>query len=45
MANNVPEPTPIPAELSGLEATLKQLFGYNQIQVIGQSRKDTEDGQ
>ena len=39
MANNVPEPTPIPAELNRLEETLKHLFGYNQFQVIGQSRK------
>ena len=38
MANNRPEPTPIPAELNKLESTLKQLFGYNQYQVIGQSR-------
>ncbi len=26
MANNVPEPTPIPAELNRLEGTLKQLL-------------------
>jgi opacity protein-like surface antigen len=38
MATNVPEPTPIPAELDRFESTLKQLFGYNQYQVIGQSR-------
>ena len=44
MANNVPEPTPIPAELSGSKATLKQLFGYNQFQVIGQSRKTLKTG-
>ena len=44
MANNVPEPTPIPAELSGLEETLKQLFGYNQFQVIGQARKTLKTG-
>ena len=49
MANNVPEPTPIPAELNQIEGTLKRLFGYNQFQVIGQSRKtlssDEEDWQ
>jgi len=45
MANNVPEPTPIPAELNGLEGTLKQLFGYNQFQVIGQSRKTLKTGE
>lgn len=44
MANNVPEPTPIPAELTGLEGTLKQLFGYNQFQVIGQARKTLKAG-
>ena len=44
MANNVPEPTPIPAELNRLEGTLKQLFGYNQFQVIGQSRKTLKGG-
>ena len=44
MANNVPEPTPIPAELNRLEGTLKQLFGYNQFQVIGQSRKTLNRG-
>ncbi len=44
MANNVPEPTPIPAELNRLEDTLKQLFGYNQFQVIGQSRKTLRSG-
>jgi hypothetical protein len=44
MANNAPEPTPIPAELNKLEGTLKQLFGYNQFQVIGQSRKTLKRG-
>ena len=44
MANNVPEPTPIPAELSRLEGTLKRLFGYNQFQVIGQSRQTLKSG-
>jgi opacity protein-like surface antigen len=45
MANNVPEPTPIPAELNRFEGTLKQLFGYNQYQVIGQSRKNLSRGE
>lgn len=44
MANNRPEPTPIPAELSKLEGTLRQFFGYNQYQVIGQSRKTLNGG-
>jgi hypothetical protein len=39
MGNNVPEPTPLPAELNRFEGTLKELFGYNQYQIIGQSRK------
>ncbi len=30
-------------KLSGLEGTLKQLFGYNQFEVIGQSRKTLQD--
>ena len=45
MANNVPEPTPIPAELKGVEETLKHLFGYNQFQVIGQSRQTLKTGE
>lgn len=43
MARNAPEPTPIPAELDRYEATLKQNFGYNQYQIIGQSRNAVED--
>jgi hypothetical protein len=39
MANNVEKPDPIPAELNQLEEKLKQLFGYNQFKVIGQSQK------
>ena len=45
MASNAPEPTPIPKELTELEGTLKQLFGYNQFQVIGQSRKAIRTGE
>ena len=44
IANNRPEPTPIPAELTKLEGTLKQFFGYNQYQVIGQSRQTLKTG-
>lgn len=43
MANNAPQPTPIPAELDRFESTLKQVFGYNQYQVIGQSRHTLSD--
>jgi opacity protein-like surface antigen len=45
MANNVPEPTPIPAELNRFEGTLKAIFGYNQFQVIGESRKTLNTGE
>lgn len=45
MANNVPEPTPIPAELNRFEGTLKNLFGYNQFQVIGQTRQTLTTGE
>ena len=44
VATNAPEPTPIPAELNRLEGTLKGLFGYNQYQVIGQSRSTITSG-
>jgi hypothetical protein len=44
VASNAPEPTPIPAELNRLEGTLKGLFGYNQFQVIGQSRSTIKEG-
>src|SRR6516162_8927869 len=37
IAENVPQPAPIPPELNKLEQTLKGLFGYNQFEVIGQS--------
>src|SRR5438105_794068 len=45
MANNRPEPTPIPTELAKLEGTLKQFFGYNQYEVIGQSRETLKTGE
>ena len=44
VATNAPQPTPIPAELNKLEGTLKGLFGYNQYQVIGQSRSTLTSG-
>jgi hypothetical protein len=44
IAENVPEPTPIPPELAQIEQTLKDLFGYNQFQVIGQSRNTLKTG-
>ena len=39
IANNVPKPEPASPELTYLEETLKDWFGYNQYKVIGQSRK------
>jgi hypothetical protein len=44
IAENVAKPTAIPPELSSIEQTLKELFGYNQLQVIGQSRKTLRSG-
>src|SRR3954465_701170 len=38
MAENSETPQPVPSELSKIEPTLRELFGYNQFQVIGQSR-------
>lgn len=44
IANNVDKPDPMPTEISRLEGTLKELFGYNQFRVIGQSRKALQTG-
>jgi len=45
IAENVPQPAPIPPELTALEQTLKDLFGYNQFEVIGQSNKTLKTGE
>lgn len=45
IAQNVEQPQPVPKELASLEGTLKGLFGYNQFEVIGQSRKTLNTGQ
>jgi hypothetical protein len=45
IAENVPQPAPIPPELTKLEKTLKDLFGYNQFEVIGQSDKTLKTGE
>ncbi len=45
IAENVSQPQPIPPELTRIERPLKQLFGYNQFQVIGQSQKTLQTGQ
>src|SRR4029077_10732391 len=44
IANNVVKPDPIPGELIRMEDTLKELFGYNQFKVIGQSRAELVTG-
>jgi hypothetical protein len=45
IAENVEHPAPVPAELVPIEQTLKRLFGYNQFEIIGQSRKTLKTGQ
>jgi hypothetical protein len=45
IAENVAQPESIPSELTRIERLLKELFGYNQFQVIGQSRKTLKTGQ
>lgn len=45
IAENVPQPAAMPAELVPIEQTLKHFFGYNQFQVIGQSSKTLKSGQ
>jgi hypothetical protein len=44
IAENVEKPESPPSELIKLEPTLKELFGYNQFQIIGQSRKELRTG-
>src|SRR2546423_1574541 len=44
MGNNVAQPEETPMELRKLEGTLKELFGYNQFTVIGQSKKSLVTG-
>ena len=44
MANNVPEPAEVPAELRHIEGKLQAWFGYNQFKVIGQSRNSLVTG-
>lgn len=45
IAQNVPQPTTVPPELTKIEQNLKDLFGYNQFQVIGQSSKTLTTGE
>jgi hypothetical protein len=45
IAQNEEHPKPVPSQLVPYEETLKELFGYNQFDVIGQSRKTLATGQ
>jgi hypothetical protein len=45
MADNAQGPTNVPVELERIEPTLKELFGYNHFDVIGQSRNRLVTGQ
>jgi len=45
MAENSEQPAATPAELKKYEQTLKELFGYNQFNIIGQSSKNLKTGQ
>lgn len=45
IAQNVAQPELIPSELTHIEQTLKDTFGYNQFQVIGQSSKTLKTGE
>jgi hypothetical protein len=45
MADNGGNPPPVPSELERLAPTLKELFGYNHFEVIGQSRKTLVNGE
>lgn len=45
IAENAAQPTPVPPQLTRIERTLKELFGYNQFQVIGQSTRTLKTGE
>ena len=45
IADNVPHPGPVPAELKPIDHKLKQLFGYDQFDIIGQKTKTLTSGQ
>ena len=45
VATNAPKPLPAPAELNRLDGTLRRTFGYNQFEVIGQSRRALQNGE
>ena len=45
VATNAARPTPPPPQMHQLRGTLQRTFGYNQFEVIGQSRKTLQSGQ
>ncbi|MEO8045520.1 MAG: hypothetical protein ABI674_11505 [Spartobacteria bacterium] len=45
LATNAAQPTPVPPEMRRLRGTLERTFGYNQFDLIGQSRKDLKTGE
>ena len=45
IATNAGRPHPPPAEMHRFEGTLKRTFGYNQFELIGQSRKALQSGE
>ncbi len=45
LATNVAKPTPAPPEMHRLRGTLERTFGYNQFELIGQSRKSLRTGE
>ncbi len=45
VATNATKPVPAPAELNRLNGTLRRTFGYNQFEVIGQSRRALQNGE
>jgi hypothetical protein len=44
IASNVAKPEQTPPELGRIEHTLRELFGYNQFKLIGQSQKTLKTG-
>jgi opacity protein-like surface antigen len=44
VAQNAESPHPVPSQIEGIEKTLKELFGYNQFDVIGESNKMLKTG-
>ena len=45
IASNSGPPEPTPTELTPVESTLRQLFGYTRLHLIGEARKTLKSGQ